>query len=127
MPTLDTMEEAAVSFGLEPVEERVLRIPLQDYSFWLKGMSWAVTSTDGRARKRLWLGRFPWWTPLVWMGLGAIPLLARASFHPLNGEVKFLLLFFLFAYGPWGITFFIAGRFRRKLLRRARALEHQVA
>jgi hypothetical protein len=126
MPTVDTMEEAAVSFGLHPIEERVLRIPMEDYSFWLLGMSWAVTSTDGRTRMRLKAGELPAWAPLAWMGAALLPMAFRASFHPLNDLAKFLSLSFLVAFGPYGLVFFIAGRFRRKLLRRARALEHQV-
>ena len=127
MPTVDAMEEAAVSFGLEPVQERVLRIPMEQYSFWLMGMSWAVTPTDGRTQMRLRAGQLPAWALLAWMGLAWFPLTASAALHPFSGEAKIVSLLFLFAFGPWGIVFFIAGRFRRKLLRRAEALEHQVA
>jgi hypothetical protein len=131
VPSLETIAEAAVSLGLKPVHERSLRVPCDSNGLWLNGVSWSVTSNEGRTRARLWLGSTPaWLVSLRTFGLllaGSIPLLARASLHPFNDAAKLVLVMACVALGPWGVVHGMAWRLGRKLFKRAEELKQPSA
>ena len=93
MPSVDALEEAARSSGLETLRQAsTSSISLHRLGFFFAGLSLHLASVDGRTTARLRHGSLPSWG--VWLIIlsCASPMLGLLA-HRRDGEAVFALLF----------------------------------